>query len=164
MRNLKKPTSESTSTVTTTTTPQTTGSNTPASTTTTSTNPYELYKIERHEYLKIEEKFQTFAELIVATVGANFSGYLKDKVTPHEMLQELKDVAKPSQATLRKMVKDDMKKRNQGPKRQSIEAWLQLHVTIIQRGKELDQTLPGADEESIIQAFVEDCEEICVTG
>ena len=152
-----------TSTVTTTSnTPQPTGSNTPATqTVTTSINQYELYKIQRLDYLKREEKLQTFAELVVATVGSNFSAYLKDKLTPYEMIKELKDVAKPSQATLRKLVKDDMKKRNQGPKRQSIETWLQLHITIIQRGKELDKALPGADEESVIQAFIEDCEEIC---
>ena len=152
-----------TSTVTTTSnTPQSTESNTPdTQTVTTSINQYELYKIQRLDYLKREEKLQTFAELIVATVGSNFSGYLRDKLTPYEMIKELKDVAKPSQAILRNMVKDDIKKRDQGPKLQSIETWLQLHITIIQKGKELDKVSPGADEESIIQAFIEDCEEIC---
>lgn len=133
----------------------------PTSTDPTQTISYDLYKIQRLEYVRIQEKLQTFGELVITTVGSNFSGYLKDKVTPHEMLKELKDVAKPSQAILRKMIKDDMKKRDQGPKRQSIEAWLQLHITIIQRGKELDNILPGADEESIVQAFIEDCEGIC---
>ncbi|RMZ82139.1 hypothetical protein DV736_g6641, partial [Chaetothyriales sp. CBS 134916] len=83
---------------------------------------YEMYKVRRQDYLKREEKLQAYAELILATVGPNFTGYLKDKVTPHEILQELQGVAKPSDATLRKMVKDEMSRRDQGPKRQSVEA------------------------------------------
>src|SRR3954468_15996800 len=59
------------------------------------------------------------------------------------------------------MIKDKMGRRDQGPKRQSIEDWLQLHITIIQHAKELKTPLPGADERSIAQAFIEDCEDIC---
>src|SRR5579871_5025566 len=133
----------------------------PTATDPTQTLSYDLYKIQRLEYVRIQEKLQTFGELIIATVGSNFSGFLKGCTTPHEFLTNLKDVAKPSQATLRQMIRDDMVKRSEGPKRQSIEAWLQLHITIIQRAKDLDSPLAGADEESIIRAFVEDCEEIC---
>ena len=63
------------------------------------TRQYELYKIQRQDYLKREEKLQTYTELILDTVGPNFTGYLKDKVSPHEILKTLQDVAKPSEAT-----------------------------------------------------------------
>jgi len=125
------------------------------------TRQYELYKIQRQDYLKLVEKLQTYAQLILGTIGQNFSGYLREKITPYEILKTLQDVAKPSEATLRKMVKDEMSRRDQGPKRQSIEAWLQLHISIIQQAKELKTPLAGAEERSIAQAFIEDCEEIC---
>ena len=59
------------------------------------------------------------------------------------------------------MVLDDLKKRKQGPKRQTLESWLQLHITIIQNGEELEEGLIEATESSVVRAFVQDCEEIC---
>ena len=59
------------------------------------------------------------------------------------------------------MVLDDLKKRKQGPKRQTLESWLQLHITIIQSGEELEEGLIESTEGSVVRAFVQDCEEIC---
>jgi len=70
---------------------------------------FELYKLQRQDYLKREEKLHTFAALLHATVGTNFSGYLKNLTTPHSILRQLKKVARPSQATLQQMVLDDLK-------------------------------------------------------
>src|SRR6266702_7683500 len=121
---------------------------------------FELYKLQRQDYLKREEKLHTFAALLHATIGTNFSGYLKNLTTPYSILRQLKKVAKPSQATLQQMVLDDLTKRKQGPKRQTLESWLQLHITIIQNGEELEEGLIEATENSIIRAFVQDCKEI----
>jgi hypothetical protein len=96
-----------------------------------------------------------------ATIGTNFSGYLKNLTTPYSILRQLKKVAKPSQATLQQMVLDDLKKRKQGPKRQTLESWLQLHITIIQNGEELEEGLIEVTESSVVRAFVQDCEEVC---
>jgi len=59
------------------------------------------------------------------------------------------------------MVLDDLRKRKQGPKRQTLELWLQLYITIIQNGEELEEGLIEVIESSIIQAFIQDCKEIC---
>jgi len=94
-------------------------------------------------------------------VGTNFLGYLKNLTTPYLVLRQLKKVVKPSQATLQQIVLDDLRKRKQGPKRQTLELWLQLYITIIQNGEELKEGLIEVMESSIIQAFVQDCKEIC---
>jgi len=39
---------------------------------------FKLYKLQQQDYLKREEKLHTFAALLHATVGTNFSGYLKN--------------------------------------------------------------------------------------
>lgn len=122
---------------------------------------FELYKLQRQDYLKREEKLHTFAALLHTTVGTNFSRYLKNLTTPHSVLRQLKKVAKPSQATLQQMVLDDLKKWKQGPKHQTLESWLQLHITIIQNGEELEEGLIEATESSVVRAFVQDCKEIC---
>ena len=59
------------------------------------------------------------------------------------------------------MVLDDLEKRKQGPEHQTLESWLQLHITIIQNGEELEEGLIEATESSVVRAFVQDCEEIC---
>jgi hypothetical protein len=134
---------------------------TPAEDATNWTQKYDLYRTKRLDYQKLEEKLQTYAELILATVGPNFTGYLRGKISAYQILRELKDVAKPSDATLRKVIKDEIARRNQGPKRQSVESWLQLHVSIIQNASQLKTPPAGSDETSVIQAFIEDCEQLC---
>jgi len=52
-----------------------------------------------------------FAALLHATIGTNFSGYLKNLTIPHSVLRQLKKVAKPLQATLQQIVLDDLRKR-----------------------------------------------------
>jgi len=115
---------------------------------------FELYKLQRQDYLKREEKLYTFTALLHATMGTNFSGYLKNLTIPHLVLRQLKKVAKPLQATLQQIVLDDLRKRKQGPKRQTLESWLQLHITIIQNSEELKEGLIEATESSVIQAFI----------
>ena len=87
-------------------------------------------------------------------MGTNFLGYLKNPTTPHSILRQLKRVVKPSQATLQQMVLDNLKKWKQGPKRQTLESWLQLYITIIQNGEELGEGLIEAIKSSVVQAFV----------
>src|SRR6266576_6203355 len=122
---------------------------------------FKLYKLQQQDYIKWEEKLHTFTALLHATIGTNFLGYLKNLTTLYLILRQLKKVAKPSQATLQQIVLDDLKKRKQGPKRQTLESWLQLHITIIQNGEELEEGLIEATESSVVQAFVQDCKEIC---
>ena len=122
---------------------------------------FKLYKLQQQDYLKREEKLYTFIALLHATIGTNFSGYLKNLTTLYLILRQLKKVAKPSQATLQQMVLDDLEKRKQGPKHQTLESWLQLYITIIQNGEELEEGLIEATESSVVRAFVQDCEEIC---
>ena len=57
---------------------------------------FELYKFQRQDYLKREEKLHTFVALLHTTIGTNFSGYLKNLTTPHLILRQLKKVARPS--------------------------------------------------------------------
>src|SRR6266567_1162424 len=71
---------------------------------------FELYKLQRQDYLKRDEKLYTFAALLHATIGTNFSGYLKNLTTPYSILRQLKKVAKPLQAILQQMVLNDLKK------------------------------------------------------
>jgi len=59
------------------------------------------------------------------------------------------------------MVLNDLEKQKQGPKQQTLESWLQLHITIIQNGEELEEGLIEATESSVVQAFVQNCKEIC---
>ena len=61
---------------------------------------FELYKLQQQDYLKWEEKLYTFATLLHATIGTNFSGYLKNLTTLYSILRQLKKVTKPSQAIL----------------------------------------------------------------
>ena len=77
---------------------------------------FKLYKLQQQDYIKREEKLYTFTALLHATIGTNFSGYLKNLTTLYSILRQLKRVTKPSQATLQQMVLDDLKKRKQGPK------------------------------------------------
>ena len=58
------------------------------------------------------------------------------------------------------MVLDDLKKRKQGPKRQTLESWLQLYITIIQNGEELEEGLIEVTESSVIRAFIQDYKEV----
>ena len=85
---------------------------------------FKLYKLQQQDYIKREEKLHTFVALLHATVGTNFSGYLKNLTTPYSILRQLKKVAKPSQAIIQQMVLDDLEKRKQGPKHQTLESWL----------------------------------------
>ena len=61
---------------------------------------FKLYKLQRQDYLKREEKLHTFTVLLHATIGTNFSGYLKNLTTLYLILRQLKKVVKPSQAIL----------------------------------------------------------------
>jgi len=61
---------------------------------------FKLYKLQRQDYIKREEKLHTFAALLHTTIDTNFLGYLKNLTTPYSILRQLKKVAKPSQATL----------------------------------------------------------------
>ena len=121
---------------------------------------FKLYKLQRQDYIKREKKLYTFAALLYATIGTNFLGYLKNLTTPYSILRQLKRVAKPSQATLQQIVLDDLKKQKQEPKHQTLKSQLQLHITIIQNGKELEEGLIEATESSVVQAFVQDYKEI----
>jgi len=55
---------------------------------------FELYKLQRQDYLKWEEKLHMFATLLHTTVGTNFLGYLKNLTIPHSILRQLKKVVK----------------------------------------------------------------------
>src|SRR6266568_550636 len=70
---------------------------------------FELYKLQRQDYLKREEKLHTFAALLHATIGTNFLGYLKNLITLYLILRQLKKVTKPSQVTLQQIVLDNLK-------------------------------------------------------
>jgi len=48
------------------------------------------------------------------------------------------------------MVLDNLKKRKQGPKHQTLESWFQLYITIIQNSEELEEGLIKVIESSII--------------
>ena len=48
------------------------------------------------------------------------------------------------------MVLDDFKKRKQGPKRQTLESWLQFHITIIQNREELKEGLIEVTGSSVV--------------
>jgi len=61
---------------------------------------FKLYKLQRQDYLKREEKLHTFTVLLYATMGTNFLGYLKNLTTLYLIIRQLKKVAKPSQAIL----------------------------------------------------------------
>ena len=61
---------------------------------------FKLYKLQWQDYLKREEKLHTFIALLYATIGTNFSGYLKNLIILYLILKQLKKVAKPFQATL----------------------------------------------------------------
>jgi len=71
---------------------------------------FKLYKLQQQDYLKQEEKLYTFIALLHATIGTNFSGYLKNLTTPYSIIRQLKKVVKPSQAILQQMVLDDLRK------------------------------------------------------
>ena len=71
---------------------------------------FKLYKLQRQDYLKQEEKLHTFTALLHATIGTNFLGYLKNLTTPYLILRQLKKVTKPSQAMLQQIVLDNLKK------------------------------------------------------
>ena len=85
---------------------------------------FKLYKLQRQDYLKQEEKLYTFVALLHAMIGTNFLGYFKNLTILYSILRQLKKVAKPLQATLQQMVLDDLKKQKQGPKCQTLESWL----------------------------------------
>jgi hypothetical protein len=57
---------------------------------------FELYKLQRQDYLKWDEKLYTFVALLYTTIGTNFLGYLKNLTTPYLILRQLKKVVKLS--------------------------------------------------------------------
>ena len=48
---------------------------------------FELYKLQRQDYLKREEKLHIFVVLLYATIGTNFLGYLKNLTIPYLILR-----------------------------------------------------------------------------
>jgi len=48
---------------------------------------FKLYKLQQQDYIKREEKLYTFIALLHATIGTNFSGYLKNLTTPYSILR-----------------------------------------------------------------------------
>ena len=57
---------------------------------------FELYKLQRQDYIKREEKLHTFIAILHATIGTNFLGYLKNLTILYSILKQLKKVAKLS--------------------------------------------------------------------
>jgi hypothetical protein len=57
---------------------------------------FKLYKLQRQDYLKREEKLYTFIAILHATIGTNFSRYLKNLTILYIILRQLKKVAKLS--------------------------------------------------------------------
>ena len=71
---------------------------------------FKLYKFQRQDYLKQEEKLYTFTALLYTTIGTNFLGYLKNLTILYSILRQLKKIAKPLQAILQQIILDNLKK------------------------------------------------------
>ncbi|RMD39157.1 hypothetical protein DV735_g5972, partial [Chaetothyriales sp. CBS 134920] len=120
-----------------------------------------LYQYKFQQYSLIDGKIKAFQNLLLTTIGANYEAYIDDEIETHKIISVLEELVKPSQSTLRKTVLDLLERRKQGPKRLSVAVWLQLHLDIIQMGKQIKPTPAGTDELSVEQAFLQDCEQIC---
>jgi hypothetical protein len=80
---------------------------------------------------------------------------------PHELLQILHRVARPSKAALRQLLEADFERLEIGPKRLGVESWLNLYVKILTKAKRIDNPPREATSPClIVRHFVKSCETI----
>jgi hypothetical protein len=87
---------------------------------------WNTYKVRLAQHEKDEKNLGALSKLIRTTVGPKFKEYLFNEHKPHELLQILQRVAKPSKAALRQLLEADLERLEIGPKRLGVESWLNL--------------------------------------
>jgi hypothetical protein len=93
-------------------------------------------------------------------VGSKFKEYLFNEHKPHELLQILHRVARPSKAALRQLIEADLERLEIGPKRLGIESWLNLYVKILTKAKRIDDPPREATSPYLIRHFIQSCQTI----
>ena len=76
------------------------------------------------EYIRIDKGLTALNTLIYTTAGPNYQDFIDDMTNPYAMLKLLVNVAKPSDAQLRRILDNELDRLQQGPKRLGLEAWL----------------------------------------
>ena len=125
-----------------------------------STGRWNSYKVKLARYEKDEKNLAALSKLIRTTVGPKFKEYLFNEHKPHELLQILQRVARPSKAALRQLLEADLERLEIGPKRLGVESWLNLYVKILTKAKRIDDPPREATSPYLIRHFVQSCETI----
>ena len=119
---------------------------------------WNAYKVKLAQYEKDEKNLAALSKLIRTTVGPKFKEYLFNEHKPHELLQILHRVARPSKAALRQLLEADLERLEIGPKRLGVESWLNLYVKILTKAKRIDDPPREATSPYLIRHFVQSCE------
>src|SRR5467141_373684 len=121
---------------------------------------WNAYKVKLAQYEKNEKNLAALSKLIRTTVGPKFKEYLFNEHKPHELLQILYRVARPSKAALLQLIEADLERLEIGPKRLGIESWLNLYVKILTKAKRIDDPPREATSPYLIRHFVQSCQTI----
>lgn len=121
---------------------------------------WNAYKMAYEEYIRMDKGLAALNTLIHTTVGPNYQDFVDDMTNPHAMLKLLINVAKPSDAQLRRALDSELDRLEQGPKRLGIEAWLQLHITIAKKAEKIDDPPKEATKKYLIRHFIRACQDI----
>jgi hypothetical protein len=119
---------------------------------------WNAYKVKLAQYEKDEKNLGVLSKLIRTTVGPKFKEYLFNEHKPHELLQILHRVARPSKAALRQLLEADLERLEIGPKRLGVESWLNLYVKILTKAKRIDDPPREATSPYLIRHFIQSCE------
>jgi hypothetical protein len=120
---------------------------------------WNAYKVKLAQYEKNEKNLAALSKLI-CTMGPKFTEYLFNEHKPHELLQILHRVSRPSKAALRQLIEADLERLELGPKRLGIESWLSLYVKILTKAKRIDDPPREATSPYLIRHFVQSCQTI----
>lgn len=93
-------------------------------------------------------------------MGSTFAHYIKNKHNPHQLLQTLKRVAKPSNETLQRAIEAELNRLNMGPKRLGLDNWLVLYIKISQMAKRIDAPPIQASTKHLIRHLIISSEKI----
>lgn len=127
---------------------------------TNTTGRWNAYKMAYEEYIRMDKGLTALNTLIHTTAGPNYQGFIDDMTNPHAMLKLLANVAKPSDAQLRRTLDNELDRLQQGPKRLGLEAWLQLHLTIAKKAERIDDPPREATKKYLIRHFIRACQDI----
>ena len=102
-----------------------------------------LYTLKLNDYERKRKGLAKVNAIIQGTVCKDYQTYLEDAYTPRQRLSTLRTAIKPSTRQIEDSVREEYDSLIKGPKRLSIDKWLNRWIALAPRLKSFEHTQSG---------------------